>query len=135
MIHFSLQMIADPEQLKLTEAKFFAKKREKLSTNNSLSFNGYVISLNATTHSINLTQERQCKNLTLVSETNTTSISSRGVTRPNLSIKDLYVAQRARGAYIASMCQPEAAFDLYFAAQTTEPQKNDIAVLNQRLQW
>ena len=28
---------------------------------------------------------------------------------------DQYIAQRARGAYIATVCQPEAAFDLSFA--------------------
>jgi hypothetical protein len=46
-----------------------------------------------------------------------------------------YVEQRARGAYIASVCQPEAAFDLSVAAQTTEPTHEDIKALNVRIQW
>jgi len=46
-----------------------------------------------------------------------------------------YVEQRARGAYIASICQPETAFDLSVAAQTTEPTYEDIKRLNKRLQW
>ena len=45
-----------------------------------------------------------------------------------------YVEQRARGAYIASICQPETAFDLSVAAQTTEPTYEDIKRLNKRLQ-
>src|SRR5271156_2353543 len=39
------------------------------------------------------------------------------ITRALLTPKDQYIAQRARGAYIASVCQPEASFDLSFAAQ------------------
>ena len=37
-----------------------------------------------------------------------------------------YVEQRARGAYIALVCQPEAAFDLSTAAQITELLREDI---------
>lgn len=37
--------------------------------------------------------------------------------------QEQYVAQRALGAYIASMSQPETSFDLSFAAQTTDPPK------------
>ncbi len=33
--------------------------------------------------------------------------------------------QRARGAYITSICQPEATFDLFVAAQHQEPTKED----------
>ena len=45
------------------------------------------------------------------------------------------MAQRARGAYIATVCQPEAAFDLSFAAQVTNPIEEDAKALNKRLQW
>ena len=62
-----------------------------------------------------LTQERQCKNLSPISTKLATSTGSRGATR-TLTPKDQYIAQRARGAYIASVCQPEASFDLSFAA-------------------
>ena len=48
---------------------------------------------------------------------------------------DQYVAQRARGAYIASVCQPEAAYDLSVAAQAVEPTEKDVSALNKRLQW
>src|SRR5204863_8950935 len=60
---------------------------------------------------------------------------SRGITRQAVSPKDQYVAQRARGAYIASVSQPEAAFDLSFAAQMTNPSKDEVKLLNKRIQW
>ena len=41
---------------------------------------------------------------------------SRGMIRLNVSTKDQFVAQRARGVYLATVSQPEAAFDLSFAA-------------------
>ena len=46
-----------------------------------------------------------------------------------------YVAQRARGAYVASVSQPEAAFDLSYAAQTKDPQDEDVRRLNKCLKW
>jgi hypothetical protein len=49
--------------------------------------------------------------------------------------KQSYVQQRARGAYIATICQPEASFDLAAAAQASEPTKEEIARLNKRIIW
>jgi len=66
--------------------------------------------------SISLTQERQCNNLSPITIKPATSISTRGIARVSLTLKDQYIAQRARGAYIASVYQPEASFDLSFAA-------------------
>lgn len=65
----------------------------------------------------------------------TTTTSTRGVVREDLSTKDQYVAQRARGAYVASVCQPEAAYDLSVAAQATDPTEKDVKALNARIQW
>jgi hypothetical protein len=63
--------------------------------------------------------------------------SSRGTVRRNVSTNDQYIAQRARGAYLATVSQPEAAFDLSFAAQTTKEKigKEEINFLNKRIQW
>lgn len=47
--------------------------------------------------------------------------------------KQQYVEQRARGAYLASICQPEAIFDLSRADQTTD--ESDYEDLNKRIQW
>ncbi|KAI1106028.1 hypothetical protein F4804DRAFT_81788 [Jackrogersella minutella] len=46
-----------------------------------------------------------------------------------------YVEQRARGAYISSICQPEAAFDYSTAAQHTEPGPKEVKALNARIKW
>jgi len=40
-----------------------------------------------------------------------------------------------RGAYVATVSQPEAAFDLSAAAQVTDPLKEDFTKLNKRLAW
>ena len=85
--------------------------------------------------SIRLTQERQCQNLRLVTTQSIDLTSSRGEIRKAVTPTDQYVAQRARGAYIATVCQPEAAFDLSFAAQVTDPQNDNIKQLNKRIQW
>ncbi|KHJ31172.1 hypothetical protein EV44_g4110 [Erysiphe necator] len=50
-------------------------------------------------------------------------------------IKPQYISQRALGAYIATVCQPEASFDLSRAAQTVSPGINEAALLNKRLKW
>ncbi|KAF1351719.1 hypothetical protein EJ07DRAFT_36133, partial [Lizonia empirigonia] len=47
--------------------------------------------------------------------------------------KKTYIQQRARGAYIATICQPEASFDLAAAAQASEPTKEEISKLNKRI--
>ena len=72
--------------------------------------------------------------MNLVNKTFTTTTSSKSNTRNNLNLKKQYIAQRAKKAYIASMCQPEASFDLAFAAQTTNPNDNDVKDINKRLQ-
>jgi hypothetical protein len=46
-----------------------------------------------------------------------------------------YLEQRARGAYLASICQPEATFDLSVAAQAQQPTEEDCKALNKRLKW
>lgn len=124
----------DKEQVQLQKANFLAKDREQLSIENDLKFNGGTIQLQDD-GSVTLTQERQCKNLKLVSTKTVDSTSSRGITRKELTTKEQYVAQRARGAYIASVCQPEATYDLSVAAQAIEVTEKDVKSLNKRIQW
>jgi len=125
---------AGKEQSELHKAEFMAKEREQLTVNMPIKFNGGLIQLTPD-GSITLTQERQCKNLSIISTTPTTSTSSRGITRELLMPKDQYIAQHARGAYIASVCQPEASFDLSFAAQVINPVEDDTKALSKRLNW
>ena len=46
-----------------------------------------------------------------------------------------YIEQRARGAYITTICQPEASFDLSITAQHQDPKPDDVLVLNCRIKW
>jgi hypothetical protein len=103
---------------KLMKAKFLAKPKEKLTAELPLIFNGCVLSQDGRT--ISLRQKEQGKKIKLID-----------INAPNF--KQGYIEQRARGAYIASICQPEAAFDLSIAAQHQDPTKDDVAALNKRL--
>jgi hypothetical protein len=127
-------VFAEQEQVQLEKARFLAKERKRLSIDHNLKFNGGIIQLHDD-GSVTLTQERQCKNLKLVTSNAMDTTSARGVTRKGLSTKEQYVAQRARGAYIASVCQPEAAYDLSVAAQSVNTTDDDVKALNKRIQW
>ncbi|RFU23765.1 hypothetical protein B7463_g12573, partial [Scytalidium lignicola] len=124
---------AELEQEQLKKANFLAKEHETLTTGKGIKFNGGIIQLNDT--GISLTQERQYANLQLVTGKSATTTSSRGTVRQNLTTKEQYIAQRARGAYIASVCQPEASYDLLVAAQAIDLSQEDVKSLNKRLQW
>jgi hypothetical protein len=104
------------EEEELQKAAFAAKPKEILTTERPLTFNGCRISLN-TEGDIIVTQKGQASKL----EVPTTNQE--------------YIEQRARGAYLASICQPEAAFDLSIAAQRKEPTSDDFRRLGSRIQW
>jgi hypothetical protein len=106
---------ADNERKELHKAQFLAKEREELTTQIPIKFNGGLIR-KFLDGSISLTQERQCQNLSIITTKLATSTSTRGIARAALTPRDQYIAQRARGAYIASVCQLEASFNLSFAA-------------------
>ena len=63
------------------------------------------------------------------------STSFRGVIYGLLMLKDQYIAQCARRAYIASVCQLKALFDLSFIAQVINPKEADVKELNKCLSW
>ncbi|EED12694.1 conserved hypothetical protein [Talaromyces stipitatus ATCC 10500] len=124
---------ANREENEIKRANILCKLREKLTPSNPLKFNGGLIAEDA--QGITLTQERTCKLIRSVQDRHADTTSSRGKVRKDVSPQEQYVAQRALGAYIASVSQPEASFDLSFAAQITNPEKDDIKSLNKRLQW
>jgi hypothetical protein len=131
-------LLADPafavrEQQEIENASIKCKPREELTYEKPLKFNGGLISKSR--QGITLSQERTCTLIRTVQESNADTTSSRGKIRKNVTPKEQYVAQRALGAYIASVCQPEAAFDLSSAAQSMNPGKDDIKALNKRLEW
>jgi hypothetical protein len=116
-------IILSDEQFSYLEERelvFLAKPKEKLTTETTLIFNGCILTRND--DELTLRQTEQGKKIKLI----------------NAEAADFqqgYVEQRARGAYIATICQPEAAFDLSIAAQSKEPTKEDVTTLNKRLQW
>jgi hypothetical protein len=111
------------EEAERKKAGFLAKPKERLSQGKELIFNGCILRQLAKGR-LSITQKEQGKKITLV--------DTRG---KGDSPREAYVQQRARGAYIASICQPEAAFDLSTAAQHQAPEDKDFSALNKRLQW
>jgi hypothetical protein len=77
---------ADTEQNELYKAKFIAKEREQLTVDTPLKFNSSLIQL--VSDGITLTQECQCRNLSMISIKPAASTSSRGVTCALLTLKD-----------------------------------------------
>jgi hypothetical protein len=118
------------EEQELAQAKYTAKPKEKLTPTTPLLFNGCVLSLRGT--QMILCQKDQGKKLRKVDTKSPTSAGSHDLEQQQ---RQQYIEQRARGAYIASICQPEAAYDLSVAAQHQNPNKDDVATLNKRLQW
>jgi hypothetical protein len=108
------------EQKGISEANFLTKPIQVLTPSESITFNGCTLRLEG--NDIYMSQKGQGARLGLVD----TSFED---------YKKVYVEQRARGAYIAMICQPEATFDLSVAAQHQDPTEEDTKALNQRLQW
>ncbi|CEJ95277.1 Putative Polyprotein [[Torrubiella] hemipterigena] len=106
----------DLEDEELKKANFAAKPREILGIENPLTFNGCRLHVDVD-GVITMVQKGQAQKL--------------GIPSDNQG----YVEQRARGAYLASICQPEASFDLSVAAQHKEPGKDDFRRLASRLKW
>jgi hypothetical protein len=81
---------------------------------------------------VSMKQKTQGKKIDIVEAATTTMTTTTEATE---AAKKSYIEQRARGAYIATICQPEATFDLSIAAQVQEPSIVDIKALNKRLEW
>ncbi len=121
------------EEEAIKTAKFITKERACLSPKTPIKFNGTWIQL-APNGDITFSQETRVVGISLLKDHEASTTSSRGVVRTNLSPKEHYIAQRVRAAYLASICQPEASFDLSYAAQSTKFSPDDIAALNKQLQ-
>jgi hypothetical protein len=118
------------EEKKLEEAQFRSKPKTVLTPDVQLDFNGCtlttengdVLTMENGEVILNLKQKGQGRKIKLV------DIKAHDRAQQ-------YMEQRARGAYIASTCQPEASFDLSVAAQAQQPSEEDIKALNKRLKW
>ena len=91
------------EEDKLQKAKFTAKLKEQLSLENSLIFNSCILNKQQTGGTLELRQKQQGKKLKLINPKSTTAQQD-------------YMEQHAQAAYIATICQPEASFNLSIAA-------------------
>jgi hypothetical protein len=86
------------------------KSRKKLDSKNSIKFNNVIIA--RLENEIYLNQIIQLDYLQQVKKINADTINSRDVIRLDLTSKKQYVTQRARDAYLVSICQLEA-FTIY----------------------
>lgn len=122
--------VGNPEFVKaekqaITDANFKSKELLVLTPDNPLEYNGCTIKMIGNMDAqgyLSMTQKGQGAKLQVIDKTD-----------PERHQR--YVEQRARGAYIASICQPEACFDLSTAARIQDPQDKDFDVLNSRIQW
>ncbi|KAJ5743510.1 hypothetical protein N7533_010612 [Penicillium manginii] len=110
------------KEKELVEAKFSAKPKDTLSPEDPLIFNSYILTQNDGDVAVELRQKEQGKRLKPIDHKST-------------DFKHVYMEQRARGAYIATICQPEATFDLSVAAQHQNPTEADVNALNKRIMW
>ncbi|KAI0997671.1 hypothetical protein K3495_g10520 [Podosphaera aphanis] len=102
---------AKSENEELIKASFKAKPVETLSQETPLIFNdGKMIK---DVRNIIFIQKRQGSRIELVEPKSS-------------SYRQDFLVQRARGAYLSTICQPEAAFDLSVAAQHQNPSTEDI---------
>jgi hypothetical protein len=116
----------------ITDVKIMIKSRNNLESNFSLKFNDTIIERQE--NDIYLKQNSQFDHLQLIKNVDIAIISFRDKIRFALISKKQYVAQRARDAYVASICQFETSFDLSLAAQSIEILSENITLLSKRLQ-
>ncbi|KAI0995639.1 hypothetical protein K3495_g12541 [Podosphaera aphanis] len=107
-----------PKNTNSTQSPHPFKPVEKLTNDPPIDFNGFRIT--KIKGRLAITQEKQIKKIQMLHKT---------------FIKEDYVQQRARGTYIATVSQPQAAFALSYASQVIEPTSNDAGFLNRCLIW
>ena len=130
ILFLSDKTFAIKEEEQLHKANLLAKKREKLGIKTIKSNGGYIIHESSV---IYLTQERQYKNLHLIALKSIDLTSSRAKIQKAVIPKNQCIVHRAQVAYIATMCQPKAAFDLSFAAQIVNLKEKDRKIINKHI--
>ncbi len=127
-------ILADDEfvalkEKKLARAHLTSKKREKLNLIISIKFNDELIILDNDDNSLLFIQSKQFDQIKLINLSSSINLtSSREEIKKMITLKDQYIAQRARNVYIATIWQSEASFDLSFAAQTINLKEEDANV-------
>jgi hypothetical protein len=121
------------EEEALIIVKIMIKSREQLISTNFLKFNDTQIERIDSNEVIYFRQQTHIQNIQLIKAEFTIITRARDKIRTMLTLRDQYIAQRARGAYLISICQAEASFDQFRAAQSIEITSDDIISLNKRL--
>jgi hypothetical protein len=108
------------------------KFREKLDLKISIKFNDTIIAW-LENDDIYLSQITQSNHLQSIKKINVDTISSQDVIRLDLTSKKQYVTQWAHEAYLTSICQLEASYDLFVVTQSIDHFFNDIETLNKQI--
>jgi hypothetical protein len=116
----------------IIDVKIMTKSRDHLDSNSSLKFNDTIIERQE--NDIYFKQISQFDHFQLIQNVDIAITNSKDKVKRALISKEQYVIQRAREAYVSSICQSEASFDLFFAAQSIEISFENITTLNKRLQ-
>jgi hypothetical protein len=129
------QSFAVAENEAINSAKIMIKKREQLTSENSLNLTTQGLSKSGRTELSTSGKRRIFKTYKLIQSVETIiTISAQSKMRIKLISKEQYVTQRARGTYLTSICQSKASFDLSHVVQFTEMSEDNVNVLNKRLQ-
>jgi hypothetical protein len=125
---------AELEKKELVRVALTFKKREKLISTILIKFNDDLIFLSD--NSLLFIQSKQFDQIKLINLSSSINLTSfREEIRKIITLKNQYVAQRARSVYITTISQFEAFFDFSFVAQIINFKDKDAKRLNQRLQW
>jgi hypothetical protein len=119
------------EEKTIINVKIMIKSRNCLDSNFSLKFNDTIIERQE--NDIYFRQISQSDHFQLIQNVNIAITSSKNKIKFALILKKQYVTQRARSAYVASICQSKASLDLSFVAQLIEVSSENITTLNKRL--
>jgi hypothetical protein len=124
--------IATAKNKTIIVVKIIIKSLNNLESNSSLKFNDTIIERQE--NDIYLKQIFQSDHFQLIKDFDIVIINFRDKIKLTLISKKQYVTQRARDAYVASICQFETSFDLSLVIQSIEISLKNITILNKRLQ-
>ncbi len=127
------QSFAIIEEEAIHSVKIMTKTREQLNLEHFLKFNDIRIERIDSNDTIYFRQEKHIQEIQLIKIEFIIIINARDKIKMMLISKKQYIAQRAREAYLISICQSEASFDLFYAAEIIEMSSDDIKILNRRL--
>ncbi len=133
-LYETIEAFAKQKDETIKSAKNLTKDRKQLTSNNFLKFNEIRIERLDSNEIIHFRQRTHIQEIQLVQSIDVNIISVREKIRIKLILREQYITQRTRKAYLTSICQSKTFFDLSRAAQLTEIISDDIIALNKRLQ-